>query len=152
MRSEFGSSKASKWMWRAGWALTVLPAAVLVMSSVMKLQQPPQVVETFVGKFGYPESALIAIGVVELLCAAVYLIPQTAVLGAVLLTGYLGGAVSTHVRADESFLAPLLVGMVVWLGLFLRDARLRELLPLRKLPPATGTAAAPHRAEVAEAH
>ena len=83
-------------------------------------------------KYGYPPHAMTPIFIVELLCVILYVIPQTAVLGAILLTGYLGGAVSTHVRASEPFWFPLLIGGIVWLGLLFRDARLRELLPFRK--------------------
>ena len=72
------------------------------------------------------------IGIVELLCVVVYLIPRTSVLGAILMTGYFGGAVATHVRVSDNFAIPLVLGVFVWVGLFLRDARLRELLPLEK--------------------
>jgi DoxX-like family len=82
-------------------------------------------------KFGYPESALTGMGIAVLISALLYLIPQTAILGAVLLTGYLGGAVSTHVRAaDGMAFAPVIFGGLVWLGIFLREPRLRALLPL----------------------
>ena len=114
-----------------GWVLTILPALGLIMSAAMKLAKPAFVVEGFM-KSGYPENVLLPLGIVELTCTIIYLIPQTAVLGAILLTGYLGGAVATHVRASENFVAPILFGILVWLGLFLRDARLRAVLPLRR--------------------
>jgi hypothetical protein len=116
----------------AGWVLTVLPSLLLIMSSVMKLVQPKEVVAGF-KEFGYSESLLLPIGIVELACTILYLFPRTSVLGAILLTGYLGGATVTHVRAEDGFqfVFPVILGMVVWLGLFLRDARLRALLPLR---------------------
>lgn len=72
------------------------------------------------------------IGIVELLCVVVYLIPRTSVLGAILITGYFGGAVATHVRVSDAFVIPLVLGVLAWGGLFLRDARLRELLQLKK--------------------
>jgi Mn2+/Fe2+ NRAMP family transporter len=72
------------------------------------------------------------LGVVELASAVIYLIPQTAVLGAILLTGYMGGAIATHVRLEEPFIIQTMIGVVVWLGIFLRDARLRQLIPLRR--------------------
>ena len=72
------------------------------------------------------------IGLIELTCAILYAIPRTAALGALLLTAYLGGAVATHVRAGEPAFAPILIGVLVWGGLFCRDARVRDLLPLRK--------------------
>jgi hypothetical protein len=105
------------------------------MSAGMKLSHSAQLVPQFVDKFGYRESSLGTIGAVELLCTVLYAIPQTSVLGAVLLTGYLGGAVATHVRVGDPFVAPLVLGVLVWAGLFLRDARLRALLP-RRLPEA----------------
>jgi hypothetical protein len=74
---------------------------------------------------------LVPIGLLELLCAVLYLVPQTALLGAVLLTGYLGGAVATHLRIGEPFVLPLVLGVLIWAGLWLRDPRLRGLLPLR---------------------
>jgi hypothetical protein len=109
---------------------------MMVLSAVMKLLRPPQVVEAFVKQFGYSDSSLVPIGVLELACAVVYLIPRTAVLGAVLVTTFLGGAVATHVRiGDPSFIGPTVLGILAWLGLYLREPRLHELLPLRK-PPA----------------
>jgi hypothetical protein len=74
----------------------------------------------------------VPLGAIEICCALLYAIPRTAVLGAVLLTGYLGGAIATHVRVgDPSFVTPLVLGMIAWAGLYLRDPRLRALLPLR---------------------
>jgi hypothetical protein len=77
----------------------------------------------------------LTLGIVEIACTVVYAIPQTAVLGAILLTGYLGGAIATHVRLEEGFLPPVILGVLVWLGIYLRDARLRALLPFRNLSP-----------------
>jgi hypothetical protein len=77
-------------------------------------------------------SLLVPLGIVELACTILYIVPQTSVLGAILLTGYLGGATATHLRVEESWIGPVLLGILVWLGLFLRDCRLRALLPLRK--------------------
>jgi len=119
------------YLW-GGRVASALPVLALLASSAMKLSHNPKMVPQFVDKFGYPESLLSTIGVVELLCALLYAIPQTSVLGAILLTGYLGGAVATHVRVGDMFGPPLLLGILVWVGLFLRDARLRALLPLRK--------------------
>jgi uncharacterized membrane protein YphA (DoxX/SURF4 family) len=98
----------------------------------MKLKGPPEFTEQFVDKFGYPADLALAIGVIEISCAVIYLIPQTAVLGAVLLTGYLGGAVATHVRVHDNFLGAVIGGVLVWLGLYLRDPRIRALLPVRQ--------------------
>jgi hypothetical protein len=84
-------------------------------------------------KYGYPEGVGPAILVAELASALIYVIPQTAVLGAILMTGYLGGATATHVHAEEvEFMIPVAVGVLVWGGLFLRDPRIRALIPLRR--------------------
>jgi hypothetical protein len=81
--------------------------------------------------YGYPDGVLPKIIVTEIVCALIYAIPRTSVLGAILLTGYLGGATVTHVHAGEPFFLPIVVGIAVWLGLFLRDTRLRALVPVR---------------------
>lgn len=120
--------KAMAW---AGWVVTVLPTAMLLMSSTMKFLQPPQVMEGL-AKYGYEAKVVVPLGIVELVCTVLYLVPQTAVLGAILLTGYLGGATATHVRVGDAWFMPVLLGVLVWLGLYLRDGRLRTLLPLRR--------------------
>lgn len=119
-----------KALW-AGWIIGVLPVLMLVMSGTMKLLKPPEVVEGF-QHLGYPEHLALALAIVELACTLLYLIPQTCVLGAILLTGYLGGAIASHVRLGEAWLVPVALGVLVWLGLFLRDPRLRALIPLRR--------------------
>lgn len=116
----------------AGRVVSALPVLVFAFSASMKLTAGPQMVQGFTEKAGYPAGTLLPIGIVELLCALIYVIPQTSILGAVLLTGYLGGAVATHVRVGEPFIMPVLVGVFVWAGLFLRDERIRALLPIRK--------------------
>jgi hypothetical protein len=131
MSSTSVSSPASRKLYWAGWVLTVLPAPLLVMSAFMKISQAPKAVEGF-EKYGYAASILVPLGITELVCLALYLFPRTAYLGAILLTGYLGGAVDTHVRASEPFFIPIVMGAVVWLGLLLRDPRLRDLLPLTR--------------------
>jgi len=119
-----------KTIW-AGRIISTLPVLLLLFSATLKLASPPGVVEGF-KKFGYPEELIRVLGAVELTCTVIYLIPRTSVLGAVLLAGYLGGATATHVRVeDPHFIMPFLAGVLVWLGLFLREPRLRALLPLR---------------------
>jgi hypothetical protein len=123
-------SKGTLW---AGRVLSALPALFLLMDGVMKLMKPDIVVKTTV-QLGYPESVILGLGIVLLACTVLYLIPGTAVLGAILLTGYLGGAVATHVRAlDGVFpvLFPVILGALLWGGLVLRDGQLRALLPIR---------------------
>ena len=123
-------SMPKKLMW-AGYILSGLPALLLLFSGVMKLVKAPSVVEGFT-HLGYDQSVALGIGIVELLCTILYLIPRTSVLGAILLTGYLGGATATHLRIGEPFYGAVLLGFLVWGGLFLRDERLRVLIPLRK--------------------
>jgi len=126
-------SSSPKWMLWTGWVLTALPLLALIASGSMKLSHAAPIVEQIVNKFGFQESALTGIGLLELACAAVYAIPQTSVLGAVLVTAYLGGAVVTHVRVgDPGFVTPVILGIFAWGGLYLRDERVRALLPLRR--------------------
>jgi hypothetical protein len=117
-----------------GWVLSGLVSALLLgMSAPMKLTRNPTAVEGM-QKMGYPENALVPIGVAEAGSTILYLIPQTAVFGAVLLTGYLGGATDVHVRnGDEiaKLATPVVVGVLVWFALWLRDPRIRNLLPIR---------------------
>ena len=110
-----------------------LPVLFLLVDGVMKLFKPAVVVDA-TAKLGYSESTIIPIGLVLIACTVLYLIPATSVVGAILLTGYLGGAVATHVRAGEglfSIIFPIIFGILLWLGLYLRDFRLRELVPVR---------------------
>jgi Rifampin ADP-ribosyl transferase/DoxX-like family len=124
----FAPSKGRLW---AGRILTALPALFLLMDGVMKLFKPPFVVDATV-KLGYAESVIIPLGIVLTLSTILYLIPRTAVLGAILLTGYLGGAVNTHVRIGDNWfniLFPALMGALLWGGLYFRDKRLRACVP-----------------------
>lgn len=130
MSTDTQFSPAAKKMYWAGWVLSVLPVPLLIMSATMKFLQPAGMAENL-EHIGWPLSVMLALGIVELTCTVLYLIPQTAVLGAILLTGYLGGAIATHLRIGESFIPPLILGVIVWLGLFLRDPRIRALIPLR---------------------
>ncbi len=120
----------SKAMTIAGWILTVLPCPLLVMSAAFKLMQSEVVTKGFAEQ-NWPLNTAVPLGIVELLSTILYLIPQTAVLGAILLTGYLGGATAVHVRLSEPFWMPVAMGVVLWLGIYLRDPRLRALAPLR---------------------
>jgi hypothetical protein len=123
-----------------GWTISGLIAAMMAFSATMKFLYPPEVAEQFVGKFGYPDHLALYLGIAELSCVILFLIPPTAVLGGVVLTGYLGGAVATHVRVQDNFLGPVLVGVFVWLALYLREPRLRALLPLRRTDASTDPA------------
>jgi len=124
-------SKGRLW---TGRIMSALPALFLLMDGVMKLAKPEFVVKATV-QLGYPERVIFGLGVVVLVCVILYLIPRTAVLGAILLTGYLGGAVATHVRVGDPLfshaLFPVYVAILLWGGLYLREERLRALVPLR---------------------
>ena len=114
-----------------GWILSILPALMLLLGAAMMLSHNEDAMKDF-RKRGFPDQSATYIGITAAACAVLYLLPPTAVLGAILVTGYLGGAVVTHVLGHESFVAPIAVGVVVWLGLFLRDPRLRVLIPFRR--------------------
>ena len=132
MQSEISTAPVSKKILWTGRVISILPALMLIMSGVMKLLKPAAVVEGMT-KLGWPERLAVPLGILELTCVVLYLVPQTAVLGAILLTGYLGGAIATHVRIGEPFITILPLGIALWGGLFLRDPRLRVLIPLRRL-------------------
>jgi hypothetical protein len=120
-----------KALW-AGRVVSAIPVLMMALSGVFKLGGGPQMAKDWAA-LGYPPSALLPVGVAEIACALLYAVPRTSVLGAVLVTGYLGGAVATHVRVLQAvFPAPAILGALAWLGLYLRDPRLRALLPLRQ--------------------
>ena len=119
--------RSSKLVW-TGRVLSFLAGAPFALSGVMKILMVQPVIEGF-AKYGWPQSLLIPIGILELVCVALYFIPPVAVFGAILLTGYIGGAIATDLRIGNPVYAQSLIGILVWGGLYLRDARLRELLP-----------------------
>jgi hypothetical protein len=111
-----------------------LPALFMLFDGVMKIFKPAVVVEATV-KLGYSESVIVPLGIVLTVCTILYLIPRTAVLGAILLTGYLGGAVATHVRVGAGWFSvsfPIIFGILIWGGLYLRGYGLRRLIPLHQ--------------------
>ena len=124
-------SKGRLW---AGRIMSALPVLFLLMDGVMKLVKPEFVVKATV-QLGYPESVIFGLGIVVLVCVILYVVPRTAVLGAILLTGYLGGAVATHLRVGDPLfshsLFPVYFAVLLWGGLYLREERLRALIPLR---------------------
>jgi Na+/proline symporter len=124
-------SKAALW---TGRVLSALPALFLLFDAGMKLVKPDFVVKATVD-LGYAESVIVPLGAVLLVSTVLYLLPPTSVLGAILLTGYLGGAVATHVHHGDGpfeIIFPVVFGALLWLGLVLRDAQLRTLLPWRR--------------------
>ncbi|WP_031498214.1 DoxX family protein [Bryobacter aggregatus] len=118
----------------AGYVLTALVALFLTFDTVLKvLRLAPAVQGT--AELGYPADAVLWIGLIELVCVVLYLFPRTAVLGALLLTGYLGGAIATHLRVGNPLLShtlfPVYIAFLLWGGLYLREARLRAVIPFR---------------------
>jgi DoxX-like family len=134
MQLEPQSARGSKklvWAWRI---LTALATLFLLMDSIMHLLKPVQVVDAF-ARLGFPLNISVELAIIELLCLVIYLIPGTAILGAILITGYLGGAVAINMRAGEPLfetIFPVLFGILVWAWIYLRDEKLRHLLPLRR--------------------
>jgi len=119
----------------AGRIMSGLPAVFLLMDGVMKLVKPAPVVEATT-QLGYPEAVIVPIGLVLLASTLLYLVPRTAILGAILLTGYLGGAVASKVRVQADLFNitfPVILGVLLWGGLWLRDRKMREELPVRAL-------------------
>jgi hypothetical protein len=135
MESTTNVAPISKSQLLTGRVLSTLGVLFLLMDAIMKFVKPAVVVET-TGKLGYSASVITPLGIVLLTCVALYCIPRTRVLGAILLTGYLGGAVATHVRVGDPLfshiLFPAYIASLLWLGLYLRDPALRAFVPLRK--------------------
>lgn len=130
----FSAPRASRAALWTGRIMSGLPALFLIVDGLAKLAKPAAVIEGS-GQLGFPESTLFGMGVVLLVSVAFYLVPRTAILGAILLTGFLGGAIATHVRVGNPLfthtLFPVYFGVLLWGGLWLRDRRLRALFPLR---------------------
>lgn len=117
----------------AGRILSALAVLFLIFDGGIKVLNMAPAVEATT-QLGYPASLVVGIGIIELACLVVYVIPRSSVLGAILLTGYLGGAIATQVRAGSplfQIVFPIIIGALIWGGLFLREARLRALIPLR---------------------
>jgi len=123
--------KAAFW---TGCIISAIPILFMGVLGIVMQVFNRAMVEKNMAEHGYPPTSVMPIQIVAFICVILYAIPQTAVLGAILLTGYLGGAVSTHVRAgDGQWFFPVIFGVLVWLGLVLRDPRLRVLVPLRRI-------------------
>jgi len=119
-------SKSALW---TGRVLSVLPCLMLLFSGVMKFNRSPALEEGF-AHLQLDIGLAVGLGILELACTVIYLIPRTAILGAILLTGYLGGAMLTHLRVGDPYIVQFLLGVALWGGLWLRDPRLRTLIPL----------------------
>jgi hypothetical protein len=132
MHTTMQSASVSKGRLWTGRVLSVLPALLLFSSGINLMFFQSEAVRESFAKFGYPDGLIPVIGMLELACAVLYMIPRTALLGAIAVTAYLGGATATHVRVnDPGFLAPVVVGILIWVGLYLRENRLGGLIPLR---------------------
>ena len=135
MQTDTQAAPSSKAMLWTGRILSGLVVLFMLFDSILHILRPAQVLEAFV-RIGFSEKFSLVIGIVLLACVILYVIPRTSVLGAILLTGYLGGAVSINVRAGSPLftgtLFPVYFGVLTWGGLFFRDAPLRALIPLRK--------------------
>ena len=123
-----------RWMLWTGRVLSFLVVAQLLSSAWFRATHHTYAVTEIVTGYGYPESAIIPIVIAECALVVLYLVPQTSVLAAILLTGYLGGAVASHLRIADSARAaiPLVVAILAWGGLYLRDSRIRQLVPFRR--------------------
>lgn len=135
MQSDIPGSSISKSSLWAGRILSGLAALFMIFDGVIHVLKISPVVEGF-GQLGFPLSVAVPLGIVELVCVALYLYPRTSVLGAILLTGYLGGAIATQVRVAAPLLSttlfPVYIALLVWGGIYLRDDRVRAMIPLRR--------------------
>ena len=125
------ASAGGKIVW-VGRVISVLASLLFTLSSFLKLKGGAEVTQGM-AHLGLPESLMMPLAIVEIACVLIYLIPATSVLGAILLTGYIGGAICTHLRVGDPFFVQVALGIFVWLGLYLRENRLRLLIPLRTL-------------------
>ena len=114
----------------AGRVISILASFVFLMSAFMKLRGGTEVAQGM-AHLGLPESLILPLAVLEVSCLAIYLIPATSIVGAILLTGYMGGAICTHLRVGDPVYVQVALGILVWLGLYLRERRLRALIPRR---------------------
>jgi hypothetical protein len=117
---------------KAGWAISILVSLPFVFSAAMKLMGGPELAKGMEHLELAGKIPIFPLSLLELSVLAVYLIPPTSVLGAILLTGYLGGAILTHWRVGDMFVVHIVLGMLIWLGIYLREDRLRDLIPVRK--------------------
>ena len=133
MKLETASTAGSKILLIVGWFFSAIPILLMGVGGSLMLLTSPAAAAKGLEAHGYPSHLVTTIISLEIACAVLYAIPRTAVLGAILMTGYLGGATATHVRVGEiQWVFPVIFGVIAWLGLFLRDRRLRELLILRR--------------------
>ncbi len=123
------TAPSGKILW-IGRVSSVVASLVFVMSALMKLKGGAGLTQAM-GHLGLPEAMTVPLGILEITCVVIYLVPATSVLGAILLTGYIGGAICTHWRVGDPVFVQVALGILVWLGLYLRETRLKDLIPLR---------------------
>ena len=114
-----------------GWVLSALAAAMFLLSAFLKIKGGPDL-DKGMEHLGLPASMVMPLAILELTCLAIYLIPPTAVLGAILLAGYVGGTIVTHWRSGDPFIVNIVLGLMIWLGIYLREPRLKDLIPIRR--------------------
>jgi hypothetical protein len=124
---------ASRIVW-IGRVISALAALLFLFSAVLKLKGGPELMQG-IAHLGLPESMIKPLAILEISCVVIYLIPATSALGAILLAGYIGGTICTHWRVGDPFFIQIALGIFVWLGLYLREPRLKELIPLRTRAP-----------------
>ncbi|HEU0104908.1 MAG TPA: DoxX family protein [Vicinamibacteria bacterium] len=121
---------SGKVVW-VGWGLSIMASLLFLFSAFLKFKGGPDIDQAMT-HLGLPASMVLPLGILELTCTVIYLIPATAVLGAILLAGYVGGTIVTCWRVGDPFIINIALGLVVWLGIYLREPRLKELIPLRR--------------------
>ena len=118
-----------KLVW-TGRVISALASLLFLFSAFMKLKGGPELSKGM-AHLGLPESLVVPLAILEITCVVIYLIPMTSVLGAILLTGYIGGAICTHLRVGDPYYVQIMLGILIWLGIYLREDRLKALIPLR---------------------
>jgi DoxX-like protein len=132
MQSAVQPAPTSKAMVWSGYIISALPVLALLFAGGIKLTKSASMVQGM-AQYGFPANLVLVIGILEVACTIIYVIPRTAVLGAILMTAFLGGATVANVRVgNPSYVVTVVLGILVWLGLYLRDGRVRELIPLRR--------------------
>ena len=121
---------SGKVVW-VGWGLSILASLLFLFSAFIKFKGGPEL-DQGMAHLGLPTSMVLPLGILELTCVVIYLIPATSVLGAILLAGYVGGTIVTCWRSGDPFIINIVLGLVIWLGIYLREPRLKELIPLRR--------------------
>jgi hypothetical protein len=121
---------SGKVVW-VGWGLSILASLLFLFSAFIKFKGGPDL-DQAMAHLGLPASMVLPLGILELTCVVIYLIPATSVLGAILLAGYIGGTIVTCWRSGDPFILNIVLGLVVWLGIYLREPRLKDLIPVRK--------------------